>query len=102
MNEIAKRAWVGAGTPYRHFPAREDLILAVYQRDIAQVTASVEAFTRWFDQLAAYVRVKHGLDPADVVQLMGFLWRVDPGPAGLAQAGRLTGIVLDGIRKRDH
>jgi AcrR family transcriptional regulator len=153
MNEIAKRAGVGAGTLYRHFPAREDLILAVYQRDIAQVTGSVgdvlarypalEAFTRWFDQLAAYVRVKHGLgealhsaaarqvidetyapveaavrrlldacvadgsvrpglDPADVVQLMGFLWRVEPGPGGVAQASRLTEIVLDGIRTREH
>jgi AcrR family transcriptional regulator len=153
MNEIAKRAGVGAGTLYRHFPAREDLILAVYQRDIAQVTRSVddvlarypplEAFTRWFDQLAAYVRVKHGLgealhsaaarqvinetyapveaavgrlldacvadgsvrpglDPADVVQLMGFLWRVGPGPDGIAQASRLTEIILDGIRKRGH
>jgi AcrR family transcriptional regulator len=151
MNEIAKRAGVGAGTLYRHFPAREDLILAVYQRDIAQVTGSVddvlaryrplEAFTRWFDQLAAYVRVNHGLGealhsaaarqvisetyapveaavgrlldacvadgsvrpglaPADVLLLMGFLWRVGPGPDGLAQASRLTEIVLDGIKER--
>jgi AcrR family transcriptional regulator len=153
MNEIAKRAGVGAGTLYRHFPTREDLILAVYQRDIAQVTRSVddvlarypplEAFTRWFDQLAAYVRVKHGLGealhsaaardvinetyapvedavgrlldacvadgsaraglrPADVVQLMGFLWRVAPGLDGLEQAQRITEIVLDGIRKTEH
>src|ERR1700742_742001 len=29
LNAIAKRAGVGAGTLYRHFPAREDLILAV-------------------------------------------------------------------------
>jgi len=149
MNEIAKRAGVGAGTLYRHFPTREDLILAVYRHDIGKLVDSVddvlaahpplEAFTTWFETLAAYVRVKHGLgdalhnaavhdainetyapveaavgrlldacvadgtvraglDPADVLLLMGFLWRVAPGPDGLDQGRRLTQIVLDGIR----
>jgi AcrR family transcriptional regulator len=149
MNEIAKRAGVGAGTLYRHFPTREDLILAVYRHDVGKLVDSVdevlarypplEAFTTWFETLAAYVRVKHGLgdalhnaavhdainetyapveaavgrlldacvadgtvraglDPADVLLLMGFLWRVAPGPDGLEQGRRLTQIVLDGIR----
>ena len=149
MNEIAKRAGVGAGTLYRHFPTREDLILAVYRHDIGRLVDSVdevlarhpplEAFTTWFETLAAYVRVKHGLgdalhsaavhdainetyapveeavgrlldacvadgtvraglDPADVLLLMGFLWRVAPGRDGLEQGRRLTQIVLDGIR----
>ena len=149
MNEIAKQAGVGAGTLYRHFPTREDLILAVYRHDIGKLVDSVddvlaahpplEAFTTWFETLAAYVRVKHGLgdalhnaavhdainetyapveaavgrlldacvadgtvraglDPADVLLLMGFLWRVAPGPDGLDQGRRLTQIVLDGIR----
>jgi AcrR family transcriptional regulator len=31
MDEIAKRAGVGAGTLYRHFPTREDLVVAVYR-----------------------------------------------------------------------
>ena len=149
MNEIAKRAGVGAGTLYRHFPTREDLILAVYRHDVQKLVDSVdevlaahpplEAFTTWFETLAAYIRVKHGLgealhhaaiqnaidetyapvvaavttlldacvadgsvrpglDPADVLLLMGYLWRVGPGRDGLAQGRRLTGIVLDGIR----
>ena len=29
IDEIARRAGVGAGTVYRHFPAKEDLVLAV-------------------------------------------------------------------------
>jgi hypothetical protein len=33
-----------------------------------------------------------------VLLLMGFLWRVAPGPDGLEQGRRLTQIVLDGIR----
>jgi len=149
MNEIAKRAGVGAGTLYRHFPAREDLILAVYRHDVRKLVDSVdeviaaypplEAFTTWFETLAAYIRVKHGLgealhnaaiqnaidetykpvvaavtklldacvaddsvrhglDPADVLLLMGYLWRVAPDENGVRQGRRLTQIVLDGIR----
>ena len=148
MNEIAKRAGVGAGTLYRHFPTREDLILAVYRHDVQKLVDSVEqvladrapleAFIVWFETLAAYIRVKHGLgealhhaaiqnaidetyapvvaavrklleacvadgsvrpdlDPADVLLLMGYLWRVGPGEDGNAQGRRLTRIVLDGI-----
>ena len=149
MNEIAKRAGVGAGTLYRHFPTREDLILAVYRHDVQKLVDSVAevlathpplaAFTAWFEELAAYIRVKHGLgealhnaaiqdaidetyapvvaavtklldacvadnsvrrglDPADVLLLMGYLWRVAPGEDGINQGRRLTQIVLDGIR----
>lgn len=74
LNEIAKRAGIGAGTLYRHFPTREALILAVYQNDIdrlvrsapkllAELTA-IEAFREWFFTLADYIRVKHGLGEA--------------------------------------
>jgi AcrR family transcriptional regulator len=149
MNEIAKRAGVGAGTLYRHFPTREDLILAVYQHDVARLVDSVDdllatrppldAFVTWFETLADYIRVKHGLgealhsaaiqnainetyapviaaigkllaacvadgtvrpgiEPFDVLLLMGYLWRVSPDDDGVAQGRRLTEIVLNGIR----
>src|SRR6201981_1940691 len=148
MNEIAKRASVGAGTLYRHFPTREDLILAVYRHEVRKLVDSVdeilaphrplEACTAWFETLAAYIRVKHGLgealhnaaiqnainetyapvvagvtklldacvadnsprrglDPPDVLLLMGYLWRVAPDADGIRQGRRLTQIVLDGI-----
>src|ERR1700737_5191686 len=71
MNEIAKRAGVGPGTLYRHFPTREDLILAVYRHDVQHLVDSVpdvladhtplDAFRVWFHTLADYVRLKHGL-----------------------------------------
>lgn len=149
LNSIAKRAGVGAGTLYRHFPTREALILAVYRHDVQVLADSVaevlveceplDAFRMWFDRLADYVRIKHGLgealhsaavqdlvnetyapvtaavgellaaceaakvlrpglDPADVLLLMGFLWRVGPGEDGKAQAARLFDLVVDGIR----
>jgi AcrR family transcriptional regulator len=148
MNEIAKRAGVGPGTLYRHFPTREDLILAVYRNDVERLVGSVdgllakqparEAFVAWFETLAAYIRVKHGLgealhsaairnaidetyapvtaaigkllsacveqgtvrpgyDPADILLLMSFLWRVAPDERGVEQGRRLIQAVFDGI-----
>jgi len=34
LDEIAKQAEVGAGTLYRHFPSREELLKAVYRTEI--------------------------------------------------------------------
>src|ERR1700744_2203383 len=39
LNSIAKRAGVGTGTLYRHFPNREALVFAVYQDDVEKVSA---------------------------------------------------------------
>ncbi|WP_255447315.1 TetR/AcrR family transcriptional regulator [Schumannella soli] len=74
LNAIAKSAGVGAGTLYRHFPTREDLLLAVYKDEIEGLEASVsrtleqqeplDAFRVWARHLAASVRVKHGLGEA--------------------------------------
>lgn len=41
LNSIAKRAGVGAGTLYRHFPTREALILEVHRRDVDRLVDSV-------------------------------------------------------------
>lgn len=75
LNSIAKMAGVGPGTLYRHFPNREALVLAVYRHDVQQLADSapellgqhqpVEALRLWFDRLAHYGRIKHGL--ADVL-----------------------------------
>ncbi|MGY0021174.1 TetR/AcrR family transcriptional regulator [Streptomyces sp. cg35] len=74
LNSIAKRAGVGPGTLYRHFPTREALILEVYRHDIGRLVASVpdilasldplDALRRWFTDLTGYVRIKHGLGEA--------------------------------------
>jgi len=149
LNSIAKRAGVGAGTLYRHFPTREALILAVYRHDVQRLAESVPALLTehpplralrlWFERLAEYVKIKHGLgdalnaataqdivsetygsvtgaigellkagedagsvrpglDPGDVLLLMGFLWRAGPGEDGKAQATRLLDLVIDSFR----
>ena len=74
LNLIAKRAGVGAGTLYRHFPTREALLLAVYQEEVDHLVRSVDpmlrenepldAFRIWARRLAAYARMKHGLGEA--------------------------------------
>lgn len=42
-DDIARRAGVGAGTLYRHFPRRIDLVQAVYSSDLDTVTAAADA-----------------------------------------------------------
>jgi hypothetical protein len=42
--------------------------------------------------------MRDGLDPGDVLLLMGFLWRVPDGPTGRQQADRMMVIVIDGLR----
>lgn len=42
MEAIAKRAGVGVGTLYRHFPKRIDVVEAVYRDDVEQVVATAE------------------------------------------------------------
>jgi AcrR family transcriptional regulator len=71
MHSIAREAGVGQGTLYRHFPTREDLVLAVYHTDVERLLATAaelstehqprEAMRRWLFELAAYGRVKRGV-----------------------------------------
>src|SRR5262249_34957023 len=60
LEEVARRAGVGIGTLYRHFPNRQALLEALYVNEVEQVcrTASEladadpwEAFHDWFERL---------------------------------------------------
>ena len=71
MIGIARRAGVGPGTLYRHFPTREALIAAVYREDVECLVrlvpqllaehAPLDAFRAWFRTLADFVQLKRGL-----------------------------------------
>lgn len=72
MQAVAKRAGVGQGTLYRHFPTRESLLLEVYQEDfaalvtaaprlLAETATPARALRAWLDELAAFGRRKHAL-----------------------------------------
>ncbi|RSM90578.1 TetR/AcrR family transcriptional regulator [Kibdelosporangium aridum] len=73
-NAIAKKAEVGVGTVYRHFPTPESLIMAVYQREVRNLVEVVptllkdnppeQAFRLWIGHLAGYLMTKRGLASA--------------------------------------
>ena len=81
LNSIAKRAGVGPGTLYRHFPKRENLLDAIMQSWVDRVTETADkalAFEgsdrdlllNWFEE---YVRLisQHKGGPAKITSAMG-------------------------------
>src|ERR1700732_3606013 len=74
LNAIARRAGVANATLYRHFPTREELVLATYQHEVGQVVdaadmllaerAPLDALRSWVARLALYAVTKHGLGDA--------------------------------------
>lgn len=58
LEEIARRAGVGVGTLYRHFPKRIDLVEAIYRDDVDTLVAlgaELEATRAPWDALEAYL-----------------------------------------------
>jgi len=74
LEDIARRAGVGIGTLYRHFPTRLDLQAAVFRTQvgavcsegdaIAETTSPETAFAAWLRALAKYLVAKRGLSRA--------------------------------------
>jgi AcrR family transcriptional regulator len=71
LDEIAKRAGVGAGTLYRHFPTRDDLIDAMMRNWAERIEADAqavvdsdlpprEALTDWFGRFVENVGIYQG------------------------------------------
>ena len=70
LEEIARRAGVGIGTLYRHFPSRQALLEALYVDEVEEVCRSAaelegadpwEALNAWFDRLIGYIATKRAL-----------------------------------------
>src|SRR4029077_2882607 len=74
LEAVARRAGVGIGTLYRHFPTREALFEAVYRREVEQLgelaeqlmsgAAPVEALRRWLRSNVEFVATKKGMSAA--------------------------------------
>jgi len=74
LEDIARRAGVGIGTLYRHFPGRLDLQAAVFRTQVRTVCeqgdallatdAPQQAFAAWVRVLAGYLVTKRGLSRA--------------------------------------
>jgi AcrR family transcriptional regulator len=71
LDEIARRAGVGIGTLYRHFPTRLDLLEAVYREDVDVLEQSAEtlidtrteweALEEWLSRFISYAATKRVL-----------------------------------------
>ncbi len=71
LEAVAKRAGVGIGTLYRHFPTREALFEAVYRREVQQLSdladqlknepEPLEALRRWLRSNVEFVATKKGM-----------------------------------------
>jgi AcrR family transcriptional regulator len=74
LEEIARRADVGIGTLYRHFPSREAVVEAVYRRAVEQLTAAAprlletspagEALHQWMHLFVDYIATKRMIAPS--------------------------------------
>lgn len=74
LDEIARQAGVGAGTLYRHFPSREELLKAVYRAEIEKLAAAerrfaetlppVEALRAWLLLFVETIAAKQVIAPA--------------------------------------
>jgi AcrR family transcriptional regulator len=103
LEEIAKQAGVGAGTLYRHFPTRDDLIEGVYRNEVEKLAAAasrfaekmspIEALRAWMLLLVDYIAAKHIIAPA--------LNTIAGGPSKLHEGSRtvIQG-AIDGLVKR--
>jgi AcrR family transcriptional regulator len=71
LEQIARRAGVGIGTLYRHFPTRLALLEAVYRDEVddladhadelAGTTEPFEGLARWLDLFLSYIATKRAL-----------------------------------------
>jgi AcrR family transcriptional regulator len=53
LDHIAKQAGVGPGTLYRHFPAREELLQAVYRSELEKLAAAEQKFAQTMPPIEA-------------------------------------------------
>jgi AcrR family transcriptional regulator len=74
LDDIARRAAVGPGTLYRHFPTREALLAAVYRGDVEALATKADELARtyppeqamaeWLLLQLDYIKHKRGLGSA--------------------------------------
>jgi AcrR family transcriptional regulator len=74
LEEIARRAGVGIGTLYRHFPTRDAVVEAVYRREVEQLGAAAtrllaeqapgKALHAWMGVFVDYIATKKLIAPA--------------------------------------
>jgi AcrR family transcriptional regulator len=83
LEEVARRAGVGVGTLYRHFPNRQALLEAVYVEEVQSLCASAGQFadadpwaalSGWLHRFIGYMATKRAL----VEEMMGTMSKDAP------------------------
>lgn len=75
LEAVARKAGVGIGTLYRHFPTREALFEAVYRHEVEQLAGlaerlskgrarPIEALRQWMRSIVRFVATKKGMSEA--------------------------------------
>ncbi|MFH8658130.1 TetR/AcrR family transcriptional regulator [Streptomyces afghaniensis] len=99
LSAIAKKAGVGQGTFYRHFPSREALVMEIYRHEMQQVADTAapllecrepdRALREWLDRCAQFAMTKAGLADA-IRQATGAPGKpAKPSPTPLTEAAEL-------------
>jgi AcrR family transcriptional regulator len=95
LDEIAKKAGVGPGTLYRHFPSREALLGAVYQAEVEKLAESaghlsrelppVEALRAWLQLFIEHLATKKVIAAA-LTSLVGGILGLEGGMSKVREA----------------
>jgi AcrR family transcriptional regulator len=118
LDDIARRAGVGIGTLYRHFPTRLDLQAAVFRSQVQSVCATADdlivnatpeqAFAGWLRAMAAYLTTKRGLSKALIgalgkdSELISSCWRAMHDTAErLLDHAQETGVLRRDVTSHD-
>ena len=109
LDDIAKRAGVGAGTLYRHFATRDALIEAVYRSEVEKLAEAERRFTRtmapiealraWMLLFVDHIAAKQIIAPA-LNSVAGGPGKLIEGSRGLVQ-GAIDALVQRAIRSGD-
>jgi AcrR family transcriptional regulator len=117
LEGIARRAGVGIGTLYRHFPNRQALLEAVYVEEVERLSASAsqladlepwEALSTWLEGFVGYMATKQALaselldhvDP-DAPLFMGCRASLYAAAGPLLQRAQDAGVVRDDVELAD-
>jgi AcrR family transcriptional regulator len=118
LETVAKRAGVGIGTLYRHFPTREALFEAVYRREVQQLSDlaeqlggeadPLEALRRWLRSNVEFVATKRGMMAALELAVHGSsdlyahtFERLTKAVGGLLERAVAAGVIRSDISPED-
>jgi AcrR family transcriptional regulator len=99
LDDIARRAEVGPGTLYRHFPTRDALIEAVFRSEVEKLTAAGERFTVTLRPLEA-LRAWMLLFIEYVARKLLILPAMDTVPGGSVRLIEGTRVSIHGMFRR--